>query len=157
MEWPESGSTTTVFELLQVWIAKGNPLLGISMIPEEWFDVDTPQTLLNLNHHLLTSGWPPTPFPTGTYLPPNEQLSGPIQTATLTIGQASRLTGPVLIGPGVRIGSNCYIGDSTTLGGSTVIHDNTALERCITLPQTEIPACADLHNTILDSKGNAIR
>lgn len=156
-KWPKSGNTTTVFELLQLWISKGRPLFGVSMIPGDWFDVDTPLNLINLNHYLLTTGWPPTPIPNGTYLPPDAELSGPTKIQGAILGQKTRLVGPMLLGPGVRIGDNCHVDGGTTLGESTVIHNNSALHRCITLPQTEIPACSDLHDTILDTKGNAIR
>ena len=156
-KWPKGGNTTTVFELLQLWVAKGCPIFGVSMIPDVWYDVDTPQNLINLNHYLLTTGWPPTPIPNGVYLPPNAQLTGPVQTQGIILGQQTRLVGPVLLGLGVRIGDNCHVADGTTLGDSTVIHNNSAPHRCITLPQTEIPACADLNNAILDTKGNAIR
>ncbi len=155
MKW--DGNKTTVFDLLQLWIAKGRLLSGISIVPDTWFDVDAPQNLINLNHYLLTTGWPPTPIPNGTYLPLNTQLSGPVQTPGIIIGKRTRIDGPVLLGSGVRIGDDCYVADGTTLGDATVIHDNAALQRCITLPQTEIPACTNLHNAILDTRGNAIR
>ena len=157
MKWSNRDVTTTVFELLQLWIAKGRQISGIPIIPDVWFDVDTPQTLLDLNNYLLTTGWPPTLTPTGTYLSPNKQLTGPIKTSEVFIGQQTRLEGPVLIGSGVRIGEGCFISDGTTLGASTLIRNNTALQRCLTLPQTEVPTCADLQNVILDTEGNAIR
>jgi bifunctional UDP-N-acetylglucosamine pyrophosphorylase/glucosamine-1-phosphate N-acetyltransferase len=157
MKWPKGDNATTVFEILQLWVEKGNPITGVSMIPGVWFDVDTPENLISLNYHLITTGWPPTPISHGVYLPPDAQLLGPVQNHGVMLGKQTRLAGPVLIGPGTCIGDNCYIADGTTLGSSTVVQDNSALHRCITLPQTEVPACVDLYSTILDTKGNVIR
>ncbi len=153
----KSSNPTTVFELLQLWVAKRRAFFGISIIPDDWFDVDTPQDLINLNQYLLTNGWPPTPIPTGFYLPPSVRLSGPLKIQEAVLGQKTRLIGPALLGPRVRIGDNCLIDGGSTLGESTVLHNNTALHRCVTLPHTEIPAGSNHRNTILYSKGKAIR
>lgn len=150
------GAPSTIFDLLQCWLAQGQFVHGIPISDEGWYDVDTAGDLIALNHHLLTKGWPPTPVPPGTYLPTNTSMSGPVQSDTLTIGEASLLEGPLLLGTGIQIGRNCVIRESTSLGDYTTVQSNTELTRCITLPHTQVPPNAELTAAVLDTKGNAL-
>lgn len=147
---------STIFDLLQLWLAQDSPIEAIPVTDEVWFDIDTPADLLELNHHLLTRGWPPHPTPPGTYLPPQAAMKGPLQGSTLTIGRDSVIEGPVLLGAQVQIGDRTKICAGTTLGARTVVGSNSELTGCITLPQSQVPANAILTATILDANGNVL-
>ncbi|MFX0169799.1 MAG: NTP transferase domain-containing protein [Candidatus Hodarchaeota archaeon] len=149
-------SPTTVFDLLQRWLAEGYPIRGVPVQAEGWYDVDTPASLVALNHHLLTTAWPPTPRPPGTYLPPSTSMTGPVQSASLTLGRDSVVEGPVLLGPGVYIDEGCEVKDSTSLGASTRVNANASLTRCITLAHTHVPTNVELQAAILDARGNVV-
>ncbi len=146
----------TVFDLLQIWIAQNQPIEVIPVMNEVWFDIDTPANLIELNHHLLTTGWPPHPIPPGTYIPPHTSVDGPVQSATLTLGQDSIIEGPVLLGAHVHIDDGTKICAGTSLGEHTTVGSNSELTRCITLPHTQVPSNAILTATILDANGNAL-
>lgn len=150
------GEPSTIFDLLQCWLAQGQSVRGIPVTAEGWFDVDTPADLVALNHHILSSGWPPTPVPGGTYLSPNTSMSGPVEDDTLTIGENSLLEGPLLLGAEIQIGTNCVIREGTSLGDHTIVESNTQLSRCVTLPRTQVPPNAEVTSAVLDSKGNAL-
>jgi NDP-sugar pyrophosphorylase family protein len=147
----------TVFDLLKGWLAEGYPLFGIPIHEDVWCDVDSPADLVGLNHYLLTKGWPPTPRPPGTYLPPGTSMTGPVSSSALSLGAGSVIEGPALLGAGVTIDEGCVITDGTSLGQATTVHANTSLTRCLTLPYTQVPANVDLRTTILDAQGNVVR
>ncbi len=148
---------STVFALLQHWLTKGSPLYGIPISDPSWFDVDTLVSLVRLNHYLLTTGWAPTPLPPGTYVPPDISMEGPIQSATLTLGQDSRIQGPVLVGARVRVDRDCVIRDGTTIGAEVTIHANSELARCIILPHSQVPPNTDIYDAVVDARGNILR
>jgi NDP-sugar pyrophosphorylase family protein len=150
------GEPTTVFELLQCWLAQGKSIQGIPITGGDWFDVDTAADLLALNYHLLTQGWPPKPVSPGLYLPPDSSMKGPKESTTLVMGQGSRLEGPLLLGASVQIGAHSVIRDGSSLGDHTIIQSNTELTRCITLPHTQVPPNAEVTSAVLDPKGNAL-
>jgi len=150
------GEPSTIFDLLQCWLAQGQSIRGIPVTDEGWFDIDTPADLVALNHHILSKGWPPTPVPAGTYLPPNTSMSGPVENDTLTIGENSLLEGPLLLGAEIKIGTNCVIRDGTSLGDHTIVESNTQLSRCVTFPRTQVPPNAEVTSAVLDTKGNAL-
>ena len=151
-----SGSQSTVFSLIRQWLAAGHAIHGIPILESPWCDIDTPTHLLELTHHLLTTGWPPDPLPPGTYLPVGQSLEGPMQNADLTLGDDAKIIGPVLLGSQVQVGDNCIIRDGTSLGASTIVQTNAELTHCITLPYTEVPANVDLRKGILDARGNLL-
>jgi NDP-sugar pyrophosphorylase family protein len=146
----------TVFSLLREWLRQGNMIQGLPLVEKGWCDVDTPDHLVRLNHHLLSEGWPPDPLPPGTYLPEGISMEGPLRSATLAIGKHSQILGPVLLGLRVQVGENCIISDGTTLGASTTVHANSKLARCITFPYTHVPSNVDLKASVLDAKGNIL-
>jgi len=156
MKEPSGNKATTVFELLQLWIKKGHSIRAIPIEAETWFDVDFPIDLINLNNHLLTTAWPPSPTPSGKYIPSNTQLAGSLTTEILSIGEKTQVKGPVLLDVGIEIGNRCKIGPCTSIGANTIVEDNTVLSHCITLPQTKVPCNVELQNTILDQEGNVI-
>ncbi len=147
-------SASTVFTLLQQWLMQDQSLQGIPITDRVWCDVDSVTNLVALNAHLLAEGWPPQPFPPGTYLPPGTSMEGPLQSATLTLGKEAKIEGPVLLGPRVHVGENCIIDNGTTLGRHTIVYSNSVLSRCITLPDTHVPVNTDLSGAILDARGN---
>jgi NDP-sugar pyrophosphorylase family protein len=148
---------STVFELLQLWVSLGHPLQGIPIAPTFWIDIDGPADLLHLNDYILTTGWPPTPLPPGTYLPPGAAIEGPQRNAHFNLGVGSHVLGPALLGPGVHVGKRCCITGGTSLGADTALSDNVVLDRSITLPHTRVPPNAEVHNAILDAYGNTAR
>lgn len=150
------GEPSTIFDLLQCWLTQGQPIQGIPITDEGWFDVDTAADLIALNHHLLSKGWPPTPVPPGTYLPPNTSMTGPIQSDTLAIGEGSLLEGPLILGSGIEIETNCVVRDGTSLGDHAIVQSNTSLTRCVILPNSQVPPNAELALAVLDTKGNAL-
>ncbi|MFX1300594.1 MAG: sugar phosphate nucleotidyltransferase [Promethearchaeota archaeon] len=150
------GEPSTIFDLLQCWLAQGQSVQGIPVTDRGWFDIDTPADLIALNHHILSKGWPPTPVPSGTYLPPNTSMSGPIHSDTLKVGENSLLEGPLLLGAEIQIGTNCVIRDGTSLGDYTNVESNTHLARCVILPRTRVPPNAEVTSAVLDTKGNAL-
>ncbi len=156
MKEPPGNKATTVFELLQLWIKKGHSIKAIPIETETWFDVDFPIDLINLNNHLLTTAWPPTPIPSGEYIASNTHLDGPLNNESLSIGEQTQVKGPVLLGIDIEIGNKCTIGPGTSLGANTIVEDNTMLSHCITLPHTRVPSNAELRNAILDQEGNII-
>jgi NDP-sugar pyrophosphorylase family protein len=147
----------TVFDLLQNWLAHDLPLVGIPIRDGVWFDVDSPADLIALNYHLLTQGWPPTPRPPGTYLPAGTAMKGPVQSSTLTLGAEAMVEGPALLGAGVCIAEGGAVRDGTSLGSATTVQRNASLTRCLTLPNTQVPANVDLRDAILDVHGNVVR
>jgi glucose-1-phosphate thymidylyltransferase len=149
-------SKSTVYSLIRQWLDAGNVIQGIPITDTLWCDIDTPIQLLELNHHLLTSGWPPDPLPSGTYIPAGQSLEGPIQDGDLTLGNDVRIIGPVLLGSQVQVGENSVIRDGTTLGDSTIVRANAELAQCITLPNTKVPTNVDLRRCILDAIGNIV-
>jgi NDP-sugar pyrophosphorylase family protein len=149
-------SASTVFTLLQQWRLQDQPLQGIPITDRVWCDVDSVTNLVALNAHLLAEGWPPQPLPPGTYLPPGTSMEGPLQSATLTLGNEAKIEGPVLLGPRVHIGENCIIDNGTTLGPHTTVYSNSVLSRCITLSDTRVPVNTDLTGAVLDAKGNVL-
>ena len=151
-----SGPQSTVFALIRQWLIAGHKIQGIPILKSTWCDIDTPAHLLELTHHLLTTGWPPDPLPPGTYLPVGQSLEGPIQNAELTLGDDAKIIGPALVGSQVQVGDNSIIRDGTSLGASTIVGENAALAHCITLPYTAVPPNVDLRRGILDARGNLV-
>ena len=147
----------TVFELLQGWLVHEHNLVGIPIHKDLWCDVDSPADLVALNHHLLTQGWPPSPRPPGTYVPAGTAMKGPLQSSTLTLGAKAVVEGPVLLGAGVRIAEGGTVSGGTSLGHDTTVQRNASLTRCLTLPNTQVPANADLRDVIMDADGNVVR
>jgi mannose-1-phosphate guanylyltransferase len=156
-EHPRGHHASTVFELLQLWVSLGHPLQGIPIPPSFWIDVDGAAELLRLNDYLLTAGWPPTPRPAGTYVPPGSTVDEPPRRAQFSLGPESQVLGPALIGPKVKVGKRCQITGSSSLGAGTVLRDNVVLRRTVTLPHAEIPPNVEVHDAILDARGNALR
>ncbi|MFX0078349.1 MAG: sugar phosphate nucleotidyltransferase [Candidatus Hermodarchaeota archaeon] len=150
------GEPSTILDLLQCWLGQGQSIRGIPVTDDGWFDVDTPADLIALNHHILSKGWPPTPVPSGTYLPPNTSMTGPVEADTIIVGENSRLEGPLLLGADIEIGTNCLIRDGSSLGDRTIVESNTQLSRCVTLPHTQVPPNAEVVSAVLDTKGNAL-
>jgi mannose-1-phosphate guanylyltransferase len=148
---------STVFELLQLWVTRGHPLQGVPASSGFWVDVDSSAELLGLNGHLLTAGWPPTPLPPGTYLPPGAALAGPKRNADFRLGVGSHVLGPALLGPQVRVGNRCRVTGGTSLGAYTTLRDNVVLHHSITLPHTQVPPNAEVHDAILDAHGHTVR
>jgi len=148
----------TVRELLQHIIAAGHRPCGLPLSKGPWFDVDTPQDLLQLNSHLLTAGWPPLPnLPHGSiHLPYGDTLTGPLRTPALTLGPHTRLDGPLLLGPHVHIGSHVHITKST-LAPQTTVHDGARIINAITLPHTRIRAGANIHDQIVYHDGKTLK
>ncbi len=151
-----SAFQSTIYDLLCRWLEQGGIIQGIPITDRVWCDVDTPRHLINLNHYLLTDGWPPMPRPPGTYVPAGTAVDGPIQSATLSLGHQSQIMGPVLVGTQVQVGNNCFIHDGTTLGPSTIIQANSELAQCITFPHTQVPSNVNLNSVILDTEGNIV-
>ena len=147
----------TVFALLQGWLAHGHHLKGIPIRKDVWCDVDCPADLVTLNHYLLTQGWPPSPRPPGTYLPAGTSMKGPLQSSTLTLGAEAVVEGPALLGTEVRIADGGTVSGGTSLGHATTVQSNASLTRCLTLPNTQVPANADLRDAIMDAAGNVVR
>jgi NDP-sugar pyrophosphorylase family protein len=154
---PEAGpEASTVADLLSRWLLQEGSLQGIPITAQVWCDVDEPHQLVHLNHYLLSAGWPPDPMPLGTYLPAGTSMTGPLESATLSLGHETHLRGPVLLGTRVRVGDKCLINEGTTLGASTVVQDNSELAHCITFPGTQVPLNVHMTGAILDAKGNII-
>ncbi|HIV57767.1 MAG TPA: NDP-sugar synthase [Candidatus Stackebrandtia faecavium] len=59
---------------------------------------------------------------------------------TADVPSSVRITGPVLIGEGVRIGELCEIVGPTVVGGGCVVGDEVSLRNSVLLPGTYVPA-----------------
>ena len=155
-EWNRN-PPATVIEILQRLIAAGHHPIGLPLTKGPWFDVDTPKDLIQLNIHLLTTGWPPTlpPPKDHTYLPPGNTLTGPLHTPTFLLGPHTRLEGPLLLGPHIHIGSHVHITKST-IAPQTIIHNKCQITNTVTLPHTRILPSTNLHNQIAYADGKRI-
>ena len=147
---------STVFTLLQRWLAQGETLQAIPIAEQLWCDIDTPGQLLTLNRSLLTNEKFFGPPLAGVYVPANRTLEGPIQNDVFSVGAQSQILGPVFLGERVQVGEKCIIQDGTTLGKLTIVQDNSVLTNCITLPETKVPANVDIKAAILDAIGNIV-
>lgn len=157
LKLPVARKARTVFELLEYGIKHNYPLQGVSSPRIWWSDIDGAHDLIQLNHYLLDQGWPPDPLPPGTYLPPNTEMCGPLQSATLTLDEGSRVLGPVLLGARCHIGKGSVVGEGTSLGAYTTIQANSVVKGCICFSHTQVSANSDLSNAILNPKGQVVR